>query len=355
MQAAREAVANAVNAEADIYAQYLFVVAQDSLNQAEMLLTEKKYADAKRLALFAKSWADTSVSIAQINKEGVKTSAEATINNATSKLEILKESKTPSELNSKLNEELKAIKIALIKARNALELGNYQDAFDIARDAINIVDKAIAIKNGYREQVITENKQKLIWDAIENGLKTLKEGRILFHTPREMVLGLKERVEIRITESLTTDLHKGLKGRGVSEVEKINVGPLMIVRLTGDNFDIKELSHQSQPVLADSFTQWDYDITPLKSGNQTLLLMISVRLRFLNGLEEIKDYSVFEKEIVVKVNIKYLAKKFINSNWQWLIGIMGGAGIISSIFIAIKNTIKNRRKRVPGFNRENSS
>jgi hypothetical protein len=142
MQAAREAVANATNAEADIYAQDLFVTAQDSLNQAEMLLSEKKYAEAKRLAIFAKSWADSSATLAQTNKEEMKVTAETSINDATSMLEALKEAKVPSRLKAKINDEVKGCENVLKEAKDALEIGNYKDAFDKASDVSNRVEEA---------------------------------------------------------------------------------------------------------------------------------------------------------------------------------------------------------------------
>ncbi len=142
MQAAREAVANATSAEADVYAQELFVTAQDSLNQAEMFLSEKKYADAKRLALFAKSWADSSAAAAVTNKEEMKITAETSINDATSMLEALKKAKVPSRLKAKINNQVKDCENTLKEAKDALELGNYKDAFDKASDVSNRVEEA---------------------------------------------------------------------------------------------------------------------------------------------------------------------------------------------------------------------
>jgi hypothetical protein len=137
MQAAREAVANATNAESDIYAQDLFVAAQDSLNQAEMLLSEKKYADAKRLALFAKSWADTAAVVAVANKEQMKTSAETAVNEAGGKLEALKKVKIPAKMKG----EIKTCESYLTEAKSALEAGDYRKASDMANDILSRIAK----------------------------------------------------------------------------------------------------------------------------------------------------------------------------------------------------------------------
>lgn len=92
MQTARDAVANAINVEANLYASDLLMLAQDSLIQAETFFGERKYADAKKLALFAKSWADSATTVAITNKEQMKTTVEAVVNDTSTKLETLKRS-----------------------------------------------------------------------------------------------------------------------------------------------------------------------------------------------------------------------------------------------------------------------
>jgi phosphoribosylformylglycinamidine (FGAM) synthase PurS component len=62
-----------------------------------------------------------------------------------------------------------------------------------------------------------------------------------------MKVGIRERIEVRITKTLTEDLSKELRGRGVPQIENIRVGPFMKVHLTGgdkDSFDIKTLTKQ---------------------------------------------------------------------------------------------------------------
>ena len=162
-------------------------------------------------------------------------------------------------------------------------------------------------------------------------METLDLGQILFNPPQEMKVGVKERVEVRIAKTITDDLSSGLRGRGVPQIEEIKVGTFMKVRLTGDNFDIEPLGHEEQLVAGEGFTQWDWDVIPLKSGIQLLLLIVTVRIKIPDDGEETKDYPVFERQIRVKVNRIYTIKKFIEKHWKWIITTIISSGIIAWI------------------------
>lgn len=145
MQAARDAVAAATNAEANLYAADLLIPAQDSLNQAETFFGEKKYADAKRLALFTKSWADSSATMAVTNKEQIKTAAETAVNDASAKLETLKKVKVPAKMKA----EVKTCDANLAEAKTALGAGDYKKASDLATD---VITKVTAIEEGMKKK-----------------------------------------------------------------------------------------------------------------------------------------------------------------------------------------------------------
>jgi len=179
-------------------------------------------------------------------------------------------------------------------------------------------------------------------EIVEDELKKLSPGRILFNPPQEMKVGVKERVEVRIAKTITEDLTLGLKGRGIPQIEEIRVGTFMKVHLTGDNFDIKTLSHEEQPVIGEGFTQWDWDVIPSKSGIQFLLLTVTVRIKIPNYDEERKDYPVFERRIRVKVNLIYSINKFIKNYWQWIIGMIISSGIIGWIATKLRRLRKKR-------------
>jgi len=145
MQAARDAVAAATNAEANLYAADLLIPAQDSLNQAETFFGEKKYADAKRLALFTKSWADSAATMAVTNKEQMKSTAETVLGDAAAKFEALKKVKVPTKMKA----EVKTCETNLGEAKTALEAGDYKKASDLAND---VITKVTAIEEGMKKK-----------------------------------------------------------------------------------------------------------------------------------------------------------------------------------------------------------
>lgn len=177
---------------------------------------------------------------------------------------------------------------------------------------------------------------------VENEIKNLSPGRILFNPPTEMKLGVNEKIEVRITKKITEDLTKGIEGRGIPKIEKIKVGPVMEVSLKGNNFDIKLLSpkEEEQLVTGEGYAKWLWEVVPLKSGIQSLYLSVAVVI-YVDHSEK-KHYSVLKKEIKVKINPIYTTQKFIENNWKWIITTIVSSGIIGWI---INKRRKSRKKK----------
>jgi tetratricopeptide (TPR) repeat protein len=114
------------------------------------------------------------------------------------------------------------------------------------------------------------------------------------------------------------ELSAELKGRGLAQTERIQVGTFMKARLRGANFDVKPLSHEEQVVAESDFTQWAWDVTPLKAGSQVLSMLVTVRIKLPDDGEEAKDYPVFDKQIRVRVNLQHAIEGLIRRYWQWL-------------------------------------
>jgi hypothetical protein len=165
-------------------------------------------------------------------------------------------------------------------------------------------------------------------EMVENELDELTPGNILFNPSEEMKVGVTERVEARIAKSDTAEFTLTLKGRGEPQIERISVGTCMAVRLTGAKFDIESLSHEEQLVADDRFTQWEWDVTPLKRGVHSLFLGVTVRIKIPDYGEEKKDFPVLEKKIKVTVNPIYSTHEFMGDHWEWIIGALMGSGAI---------------------------
>jgi len=196
-------------------------------------------------------------------------------------------------------------------------------------------EKASASKPSRPATTIPSTSPELS-EFIADQLKKLTSGRILFNPPEEMRAGVKERIEARIAKGFSEDLSKGLRGAGVPRIDTIKVGAFMKVRLLGDNFDIDSLSHGEQFVAEDKFTEWNWDVTPLKSGRQELSLVATVRIKLAEWGEEKRDYPVFSQQIKVKINPIYSVKTFTLNNWQWVISTILGSGLIGWIYKRVK-------------------
>ena len=161
-------------------------------------------------------------------------------------------------------------------------------------------------------------EKPLLSEALQKALDGLQVGQVVYNPPDTMRVGVKERVETRISIDKDADLIISLKGRGDPKSEEMIINELMKVRLSGDDFSIIPLNEEEQIIAAKGFTEWAWNVTPTRSGEKTLHLHITLRLK-MDHTEEKKDHPVLDREIVVKVNLVYSIKSFILKYWKWIV------------------------------------
>ncbi|MGB8656951.1 MAG: DUF4398 domain-containing protein [Candidatus Zixiibacteriota bacterium] len=76
LDAAKAALQKAQEAEADKYATDVYTQAKDSIAEAEGLIAQKKYGEAKQLLISAKEVAESAITQAKENKDNTKTEVE---------------------------------------------------------------------------------------------------------------------------------------------------------------------------------------------------------------------------------------------------------------------------------------
>jgi len=178
---------------------------------------------------------------------------------------------------------------------------------------------------------------------LDEELIRLSEGKILFNPPKEMKQYHKERIEVRISKEFNKDLTKGLKGRGLPEVEDILVSNEMKVILSGDAFKIEPLSEPIQIISSTEPAQWEWDVTPLKSGYRLICLSVSILINLDNYGDKKKSLPVLEKEIYIKVNIPGIILEFIKNYWY---AIIAAIGVLFGIYFGFKQLkLANERKK----------
>ena len=170
---------------------------------------------------------------------------------------------------------------------------------------------------------IIKAEQNVSVDIITEQIKNLKGGYLNFICPETMTLNFHTNVvaEISIDKSFLPALDSS------KSFDKIKVGKKMSLKLMGIDFEITSKNSETQLILNDRKTNWNWDVKPLKKGIKKIELIITVKLNF-EGRDEVYDYPINIKSVLVKVNRAYQVNQFWSKNWQWLISTLIGSGII---------------------------
>jgi hypothetical protein len=148
-------------------------------------------------------------------------------------------------------------------------------------------------------------------------------GQLAWRPPRTMTVGKTELVEARLSADTSAALTEGLKGSGPIETHDLQITPHMRVRLDATakgDFEIAPLNCpnpsncEDQRILPREINTWTWSVTPLRSGNLSLILTASM----LFG-EEAHALPSLQETITVGVSSPgYYIGRFVSANWQWL-------------------------------------
>lgn len=134
--------------------------------------------------------------------------------------------------------------------------------------------------------------------------KKAKQGEILYRIPDTMPLGRETRCLVRIAlnadaivENITFDEYVTLKPLS-------RISDLMQVELLDPGkdpvFEIRSISSPEQFVEDEGYTEWLFQVTPLRAGTFSLLIKVSV-IELILGKERKKEI-VLEEEVQVRAN-----------------------------------------------------
>jgi hypothetical protein len=173
---------------------------------------------------------------------------------------------------------------------------------------------------------------------------TWKKGLITFTTPDKMELNEKYRVVVKISKELKSDLLEQLTPGEKAMVDSLLVGDIMVVRLQGDEFDIKAYDEEEQGVLDDGYTLWEFDVIPTRTGKHQLFVKAGIVYYVKDLGPTRKFFPVYEKEIEIEVSLGRWIASFVTERWEFL---------LSTIVIPVLTvgyTRWRRRKTQPGSN-----
>ena len=147
--------------------------------------------------------------------------------------------------------------------------------------------------------------------------KTTQMGNVVYKIPNVMHVRNSYQVLVRISKS-EANIYENINGE-VSH-SKIPITETMQVNLIDDsptdskNFDIVKDNDSIQMVDTNgTYTQWTWNVTPLKVGTGKLKVVISI---IRDGKK--KDV-VYEDSVSVKMDLPKQIKFWFNKYWQWLI------------------------------------
>ncbi len=177
---------------------------------------------------------------------------------------------------------------------------------------------------------------------------------IVYNPPKEMTVGEKERIEVRITSKALSEavLAADLHGEGEVQSDHILTGKYMSVSLCCGNpsadypFDIKALNEYKQIVGLGDYTQWAFDVTPQKKGPQELNLTVTVHQRSPGGGENSYSIPVKTENIQVKVDPVREIKTLLAEHWQWL----GMLIMIPLLVIYVTRSLRNKNRKMRSGN-----
>ncbi len=158
-------------------------------------------------------------------------------------------------------------------------------------------------------------------------------GRVVENIPRRMRAAVRERIEVRISREDTNNLLRGLEGRGAPVAHEALITQTMSVALRAPDggFTIEPLSPETQwifdrPDEAELYGRWRWVVTPHKSGQRRLQLLIASRSIGPNGIAG--DTALPDQTITVHVRTNYWLTMARAAQW---IAAMVVGGVLTEL------------------------
>jgi hypothetical protein len=180
-------------------------------------------------------------------------------------------------------------------------------------------------EEGYPYEMMEEGEEEGYpsFEDVDKALKSFVEGGIAFNTPKEIQWNNTAVIELFLSPSLSIDeLKDKITEAGEREGAKIRVAPTMSAVLESSGFEIKEFQDKIQGISSVEATKWEWEITPIKRGEQTLCLTISALLSVNGERTPRKIVPTYKKKIYIKVTFIQQLGFFIKDKWDWLWGVI---------------------------------
>lgn len=204
-------------------------------------------------------------------------------------------------------------------------------------EAVEVGEAMVEEKSEYISLKYSQGRSYMIQDdeGIDHNVNDATKpdttkGIMAYNIPDDMTVGRHYEVKIRITKDRhgKQQLIVGEEGnqpiatvgeKSMITIESIRVESVMSAELASLDkaFEITTSSTKEQNIEKFGYTEWAWDVKPLKSGEHPLKMIIKVRIVNEQG-GFYKDIVVFERNIKTKANLSYSISTWLSSYWQWL-------------------------------------
>lgn len=153
---------------------------------------------------------------------------------------------------------------------------------------------------------------------VDEIVTNLEWGNIAFDTPKKMQFEEPKTIELLLSSTKSVqELQSSLKSHEQIESARIQISNRMEADLSGLGFKIEALVPQEQAVYRGKTTQWKWEVTPTKDGNQNLYLTLSAIINVSNQKVPLV-IRTFDKTIKVDVSVGQQISTFVSGNLEWL-------------------------------------
>jgi len=171
----------------------------------------------------------------------------------------------------------------------------------------------------------------------------LIKGKIAYEIPAAMNIDSSYRAIVTITKAQNNAiLFSGLDSTGFYK-DSIKISSRVKVSLidpSGDkSFRIVALNTEEQLVDDSTNTVWQWNVAPLRSGNNEIILRVTAKVIDRIG-ENYRDIQVYNRSIQIQASFFSKVKQFWLDYWQWII-----TACMIPIIRSIYNKIFAKKKR----------
>jgi len=147
---------------------------------------------------------------------------------------------------------------------------------------------------------------------------TTQRASIAFNAPDEIQLDDVQRVQLRLSLlKKVEELKRDIVESGTTEGASVQIGNVVSATLSGDGFQITELTPSEQGIIESEDTEWRWQVTPKEPGEHFLNVSLSTKLK-VDGEEITRSIKTYEHQIRVNVTVGQMVAGFVGKNWQWL-------------------------------------